>query len=108
MPARTSLLALAILTMAACATTPVTRDAWINYTCTDGRNLQARYPNTNTAVVKLQDETHTLHVALSGSGARYTGEGLQWWTRGMHEGMLAPLASGESIASAPGTVCHAK
>ena len=108
MPARRSTLLLATLTIAACATTPATRDAWINYTCTDGRSLQASYPDSDTAVIKLQGETHTLHAALSGSGARYTGGGLQWWTKGMHEGMLAPLASGESIASTPGTACHAK
>ena len=108
MSARRCIPALAALAIAACATTPATRDAWINYTCTDGRSLQASYPDTDTAVIKLQGETHTLHIALSGSGARYTGEGLQWWTKGMHDGMLAPLASGESIASAPGTVCYAK
>jgi membrane-bound inhibitor of C-type lysozyme len=104
---RTSIVALATLTMAACGTTPATRDAWINYTCTDGRSLQANYPDTATAVIKLQGETHILRIAVSGSGARYTGEGLQWWTKGMHDGMLAPLASGESIASAAGTACHA-
>jgi|SRR5579884_2170041 len=108
MPARLGILALAALAIAACATTPTTRDAWINYTCTDGRRLQASYPDTDTAIIKLQGDMHTLHVALSGSGARYTGGDLQWWTKGMHEGMLAPLASGESIASAPGTVCYAK
>ncbi len=82
--------------------------AWVTYTCSDGQAVQASYPDSNTAIIKLKGETHTLHVALSGSGARYAGEGWQWWTKGMHDGMLAPLASGESIASAPGTACHAE
>jgi membrane-bound inhibitor of C-type lysozyme len=81
--------------------------AWVNYACSDGQTVQASYPDNNTAIIKFKGETHTLHVALSGSGARYTGEGWQWWTKGMHDGMLAPLATGESIASAPGIDCHA-
>jgi membrane-bound inhibitor of C-type lysozyme len=80
--------------------------SWTTYACSDGRIVQAAYPDTNTAWVKIQGQTHTLHVAMSGSGARYTGEGWQWWTKGMHDGMLAPLAKGETIAD-PGVACHA-
>jgi membrane-bound inhibitor of C-type lysozyme len=80
---------------------------WTSYACSDGQTVQAAYPDTNTALVKIKGQTHTLHVALSGSGARYTGEGWQWWTKGMHDGMLAPLAPDETIASAPGVTCHA-
>lgn len=81
--------------------------SWTRYACSDGQIVQAAYPDTNTALVKIKGETHTLHVAISGSGARYTGDGWQWWTKGMRDGMLAPLAAGESIASAQGTSCHA-
>ena len=69
--------------------------------------VQAAYPDTNTALVKIKGETHTLHVAMSGSGARYISDDWQWWTKGMHDGMLAPLAPGETIASTPGVSCHA-
>jgi membrane-bound inhibitor of C-type lysozyme len=80
---------------------------WTTYACSDGQSVQAAYPDTNTALVKINGQTHTLHVAISASGARYTGDRWQWWTKGMHDGMLAPLAPGESIASAPGVTCHA-
>lgn len=77
------------------------------YTCTDGQTVRASYPDTNTAVIVMQGHTHTLHVAMSGSGARYIGDGWQWWTKGMHDGMLAPLGAGETIASATGVTCQA-
>jgi len=77
------------------------------YTCTDGETVHAIYPDTNTAVIVLQGHTHTLHVAISASGARYIGDGWQWWTKGMHDGMLAPLGAGETIASATGVTCQA-
>jgi membrane-bound inhibitor of C-type lysozyme len=80
--------------------------SWTSYACGDGQTVQAAYPDTNTAWVKIKGQTHTLHVAMSGSGARYTGEGWQWWTKGMRDGMLAPLAEGQTIAD-PGVSCHA-
>ena len=80
--------------------------SWTTYTCSDGQTVQAAYPDTNTARVKIKGQTHLLHVAISGSGARYTGEGWQWWTKGMRDGMLAPLAKGQTIAD-PGVSCHA-
>jgi len=105
---RRSVLIALTLALCGCASTPSGHtDAWVNYTCSDGQTVQASYPDNNTAVIKLKGETHTLHVALSGSGARYTGEGWQWWTKGMHDGMLAPLAAGETIANALGIACHA-
>ena len=98
-----------MLALSGCASTPSGHvHAWVNYTCSDGQVVQASYPDDNTAIIRLKGETHTLHIALSGSGARYIGEGWQWWTKGMHDGMLAPLAFGESIASAPGIACHAE
>jgi membrane-bound inhibitor of C-type lysozyme len=106
---RRSVLIALTLTLSGCASTSVDHaDAWMNYTCSDGQSVQASYPDNNTAIIKLKGETHTLHVALSGSGARYIGEGWQWWTKGMRDGRLAPLAAGETIAGAPGIACHAE
>lgn len=105
---RCSATAALVLTLCACTSMPSDNThAWVNYACNDGQTVQAAYPDTNTAVIKLKGETHTLHIAISGSGARYIGEGWQWWTKGMHDGLLAPLATGESIASAAGIACHA-
>jgi membrane-bound inhibitor of C-type lysozyme len=104
---------LAITVLTGCTSTPTdhaTPDAastWTSYTCSDGQVVQASYPDTNTAMVKIKGETHTLRVAISGSGARYVSDDWQWWTKGMHDGTLAPLAPGETIASTPGVTCHA-
>lgn len=75
------------------------------YACLDGRTLRVAYPDPNTARLDLGGRDVTLTVARSGSGARYVGEGLQWWTKGMTEGTLSVLAKGEAIASADGVYC---
>ncbi|RDS83079.1 hypothetical protein DWU98_08095 [Dyella monticola] len=102
-----------IVALSGCATAPSYHAqasdpfAWVNYTCSDGQTVEAAYPDSQTAVISIHHATHTLHSVISGSGARYAGDGWQWWTKGMREGMLAPLAPGETIASAPGIDCHA-
>lgn len=110
---RSSAFAVLMFALAGCGSAPTdhvdanSAKTWVNYTCNDGQVVQAAYPDTNTALIQIKGQTHTLHIALSGSGARYTGDGWQWWTKGMHDGMLAPLAAGESIASSPGVQCQA-
>ncbi|GLQ97025.1 MliC family protein [Dyella mobilis] len=104
-------LAALVLGVSACASAPsgpagTRQPEWTRYLCKDGQTVQATYPDTDTALLKIQGGAHTLHVAISGSGARYIGDGWQWWTKGMHDGMLSPLAPGEGIASSPGTACH--
>lgn len=80
-------------------TVPVTA-----YVCEDGRILRALYPDPRTAQVTLEGSVHRLTQAVSGSGARYVGEGLQWWIKG-DEGMLASLKADEEIATNPGVRC---
>ena len=77
------------------------------YTCDDGRTVRAAYPDTNTAELTFDRQTHRLHIAISASGARYIGDGWQWWTKGMQQGWLAPLQPGESYASAADVACRA-
>lgn len=79
--------------------------AWTAYACADGRSLLAAYPDSRHADLRLDGSTYRLAQAVSGSGARFTGEGLQWWIKG-DAGMLAPLARGEEIAAAPGVHCE--
>ena len=74
------------------------------YVCEDGRIVRVLYPDRDTASLTLDGNTYRLKGAVSGSGARYTGDGLQWWTKG-DEGMLAPLKTAEEIASNPGVRC---
>ena len=77
------------------------------YRCADGTTLEATYPSSDTARVTYGGRTVDMRIAQSASGARYTGGGLEWWTRGMSEGYLSPLAEGEDTASAPGQTCTA-
>lgn len=77
------------------------------YACDDGRTVKASYPDPDTAVVEIDGKSRNLKIAISASGARYTGDGYQWWTKGMTQGQLSPLAAGEDIASAPGVNCKA-
>lgn len=77
----------------------------VAYACADGRTVQAAYPDSDTAVLTLDGRTFRLRTAVSADGARYVGDRWQWWTKGMHEGQLAPLKTGEKIASAIGVSC---
>lgn len=77
----------------------------LTYTCDNGHTVQAAYPDTDTAVLTMDGQTHQLHIAISADGARYVGKHWQWWTKGMREGRLAPLHKGETIAAAPGVAC---
>jgi membrane-bound inhibitor of C-type lysozyme len=86
---------------------PVAADPKLTtYACADGRTVRAGYPDRETAVLTVGDHTYTLKIALSASGARYTGYGLQWWTKGLEEGRLAPLRPGEEVASEAGVECR--
>jgi len=109
------LTSLLLLPLAACSDPPAAAPpakpatktvamAWVRYVCEDGRTLSALYPDADTAQLMVGDTTHPLRIARSASGARYTGDALQWWTKG-DEGTLAPLKPGEDIASAPGVTC---
>jgi membrane-bound inhibitor of C-type lysozyme len=77
------------------------------YVCAGGAHLQAAYPDGETAIVTWNRHTYSLKIARSGSGARYTGYGLQWWTKGMTRGSIATLKPGEDVASDPGVECLA-
>jgi len=108
------LLPIPLLALAACSQPPTTEAPkpepktvsvpWVHYVCEDGRTVSALYTDSNTAQLKLGGSTHLLKIAVSASGARYTGDALQWWTKG-DEAMLAPLKPGEDIASAAGVNC---
>jgi len=76
------------------------------YVCADGQTITAGYPDAQTAVVTYKDHAYTLKLAPSASGARYTGYGLQWWTKGA-QATIAALKPGEDAAGAPGVDCAA-
>ncbi len=111
---RVLLIPVAAMTLGACqrsddspaaASTAVNPDPKVRlYTCEDGRQIEAGYPDTDTAVVKVEGRPYPLKIAMSASGARYVGYGIQWWTKG-DDAYLATLKPGEDIASGESVLC---
>lgn len=113
-PALVSALAGSLL-LAACTAPPAVRDHPAQgakdqrYRCESGQVITAAYPGTDAARVRYQGREYSMGIAISGSGARYTGEGLEWWTKGSgtgSTGMLSRLeadgTSGEIIENCTG------
>lgn len=76
------------------------------YDCSNGRTIQARYPDTDHAVVAYDGEKRRMHIAISADGSRYVGNDYEWWTRGTGHGAKATLfkhtdngSTGDVIAS---------
>lgn len=66
-------------------------DAPITYRCKSDRIVKVSYHSGTMAVVEYEGRVREMIIAISGSGARYAGGGLEWWTKGMgpgSEGML--------------------
>lgn len=83
-----------VLTVGAvgCAANPGTKPpASVVYHCQTGRTIEAVYRPPTAATVRYEGRVYEMTVAVSGSGARYVGGGLEWWTRGTgpgSEGMI--------------------
>lgn len=73
--------------------------------CENGDVVEVGYA-ADMAVVRYKGRRYVMHTAISGSGARYVGGGMQWWTKGFDEGTIAPLKPGEQVASAEPVVCR--
>jgi membrane-bound inhibitor of C-type lysozyme len=57
----------------------------VTFTCDDGSAIEATFdnaPDPATAQLVRGDQTFTLPQAMSGSGARYVGEGIEFWNKG--------------------------
>ena len=66
-------------------------DAPIAYRCDSGRIVKATYHSGTKTIVEYEGRVREMIIAISGSGARYAGGGLEWWTKGTgpgSEGML--------------------
>ncbi|MDR3089418.1 MAG: MliC family protein [Desulfobulbaceae bacterium] len=58
-------------------------DAMISYQCESGRRIVASYPEGgDRATVFYQGKTLRLTRAVAASGARYVGDGHEWWGKG--------------------------
>ncbi len=62
-----------------------------NYQCESGEIIAATYPSSDTATVEYQGNSYNMHIAVSASGARYLGGGLEWWTKGAGAGSSGML-----------------
>lgn len=77
----------------------------INYRCANGERLKVAYRGADAVMITYRGETHFLPLARSASGARYAGDGWQWWIKGEVEGALSRLPSDAAVATGPGMVC---
>jgi membrane-bound inhibitor of C-type lysozyme len=75
-------------------------DASIAYQCESGQTIDATYHSYTTAVVRYEGRACEMVVAISGSGARYVGGGLEWWTKGMGPGSSGTLFRHEGDGTA--------
>lgn len=54
--------------------------AAVGYACESGKTVAVVYPDTQTARVSYAGKDYILTSVVSASGARYAGQGLEWWT----------------------------
>jgi membrane-bound inhibitor of C-type lysozyme len=66
-------------------------DSPIAYQCESGQTINATYHSYTAAVVRYEGRGREMVVAISGSGARYVGGGLEWWTKGVGQGSPGTL-----------------
>lgn len=69
--------------------------AAVGYACESGKVVTVTYPDTETARVSYDGRDYVLASAVSASGARYAGQGLEWWTAsrdGQESGTLSRLS----------------
>ena len=78
----------------------------LNYRCDSGETIAATYASTDAATVSYKGSDHKMEIAVSGSGARYVGSDLEWWTKGSGSGSEGTLlrhktdgTSGEIVES---------
>ena len=50
----------------------------LEYRCESGRTVEAAYGSDETAVVRYEGNARQMSLAVSASGARYVGGGLEW------------------------------
>lgn len=74
------------------------------YHCESGQTIRASYPDHDTAVVTYRGDTHRMTIAVSADGARYVGDGLEWWTKGQWQGYEGTLFRHRSDGSSGETL----
>ncbi|MFP2769312.1 MliC family protein [Oceanisphaera sp. KMM 10153] len=120
MKVRVPLIFTSILLLSACASspqekvaphTPVAASAFVHhYRCESGETISTTYSSTGSATVQYKGSHYKMQIAVSGSGSRYVGGGLEWWTKGSGPGSegslfhhMADGTSGKSIERCTGS-----
>ena len=52
----------------------------VTYACESGQAVTATYPNADSAQIAYGGRTYATRSVQSASGARYIGDGVEWWT----------------------------
>jgi len=84
------------------ASTPVQAPP-VSYACESGQSVVVSYPDTATARLSYRGQEYVLRTALSASGARFVGSGVEWWiaSRGDTESAtLSRLGPNEEVGTA--------
>jgi membrane-bound inhibitor of C-type lysozyme len=76
----------------------------ISYRCETGHSIDAVYRSGTTAIVRYAGTSREMIIAISASGARYVGGGLEWWTKGMGPGSTGTLFRYENDGTTGGIV----
>lgn len=74
----------------------------IGYACESGKTVQAQYIDTETAQVIYDGQTYAMRIAVSGSGARYVGSGLEWWAAsrdGQEQATLSRIGPNDQVGT---------
>lgn len=61
------------------------------YQCESGESISVAYPSTDLAAVQYKGKIYSMTLAVSASGSRYVGQGLEWWSKGMDKGSEGSL-----------------
>lgn len=75
----------------------------ISYACESGQSVTVAYPDAATAQLAYKGQSYLLRTAQSGSGARYAGSGLEWWTAtrgGQESATLSRLGPNDAVGVA--------
>lgn len=51
----------------------------VSYACESGQSVTVAYPDASTARLSYRGQDYVLRTAMSASGARFVGSGVEWW-----------------------------
>jgi membrane-bound inhibitor of C-type lysozyme len=66
------------------------------YQCESKRRVRVSYPSEHSATVEYEGQVLQMRIAVSASATRYTGGGLEWWSKGSGLGSKGSLLRHES------------